>query len=605
MKIRIPHLQLGLMLGLLVLAMALSTDFQRLAAGVALFLLGMLMLEDGFKALSGGLLERLLARITGNFGKAVAFGAAATSVSQSSSLVSVISISFLSAGLISLQAGLGIIFGANLGTTTGAWLIAGVGLKVDIAAYALPLLVVGVLLMFQHQDAAKGAGRVLVGIGLIFLGIAFIKDGFDAFSARFDLTRLALGGIAGLLVYTAVGAFATVVMQSSHATMLLVIAALGAGQISYDNALAVAIGANVGTTVTALIGAATATFQGKRLALGHLVFNLATGVTALVLIVPLRMTVEWLAGALGIGPDDAMLRLALFHTLFNLLGLVLMVPLRGRLLIWLERRIPTPAPRASQPRYIVGDLGTFPVTILTALQQEVARLQRHVVALIALGLNLRTEDLAASRDVPLTVARAREPIKLDYERVYEERVKSLHAAIVEFCADQAAQSLPAADRTRLVELREASSALVRAVKSVKHMRGNVTRFTSLPQGAVTEMYDQLRLGLAQILVEIDAQDRIAPDARSSLGFDAERQALEAAHHKLSDQLQALLQTRRITAAHATSFLNDSGYALEAGRDLVLAAQQIFRPDDRAEAEIERLLQMEEGDASEETQVKLS
>ena len=605
MKPRIPYLQLGLTLGLLTLAMVLSTDFQRLAAGVALFLLGMLMLEDGFKALSGGLLERLLARMTGSFGKAISFGAVATSISQSSSLVSVISISFLSAGLISLQAGLGIIFGANLGTTTGAWLIAGIGLQVDIAAYALPLLVLGVVLVFQNQDAAKGAGRVLVGIGLIFLGIAFIKDGFDAFSARVDLTRLAMAGIAGLLVYTAVGAVATVVMQSSHATMLLVIAALGAGQISYENALAVAIGANVGTTVTALIGAATANFQGKRLALGHLVFNMATGLTALVLIVPLRMTVDGLAGMLGISPDDAMLRLALFHTLFNLLGLVLMVPLRKQLLVWLERRIPAPAPRASQPRYIVGDLGSFPVTILTALQQEVARLQRHVLALIATGRNLRMEDLAASRDLALTVSRAREPIKLDYERDYEDRVKSLHGAILAFCADQAAQSLPGPDRTRLAELRAASGALVRAVKAVKHMRGNVTRFTSVAQGPVSELYDQLRLGLAQILVEIDQQERLAAEARSSLGFDAERRALEAAHQHLSEQLQGLLQTRRITAAHATSFLNDSGYALEAGCNLVQAAQQIFRPDDRAEAEIERLLQLEEDDILQEDRVKLS
>ncbi len=605
MTLRIPHLQLGLTLGVLVLAMALSPDFQRLAAGVALFLLGMLMLEDGFKALSGGLLERLLARMTGSFGKAISFGAVATSVSQSSSLVSVISISFLSAGLISLQAGLGIIFGANLGTTTGAWLIAGIGLQVDIAAYALPLLVIGVLLVFQRQDAAKGAGRVLVGIGLIFLGIAFIKDGFDAFSAQFDLTRLALGGVAGLLVYTLVGAVATVVMQSSHATMLLVIAALGAGQISYDNALAVAIGANVGTTVTALIGAATANFQGKRLALGHLVFNMVTGVTALLLIIPLRITVDWLANALGLAPDDAMLRLALFHTLFNLLGLALMVPMRGRLVVWLERRISPPAPSASKPRYIVGDLGTFPVTILTALQQEVARLQRHATALIGTGLNLRMEDLVASRDLALTVSRAREPIKLDYERVYEDRVKSLHAAIVEFCADQAAQSLPAADRTRLEELRAASGALVRAVKAVKHMRANVTRFTSLPQGAVTVLYDELRLWIAQILLEIEQLDRADPDARSSLEFEAERRAVERAQDALSAELHGLLQTRRLTAAHATSFLNDSGYALEASHALLDAAQQVFRPEDRAEAEIERLLQMEEEDAPEQTQVKVS
>ncbi|MCC5955187.1 MAG: Na/Pi cotransporter family protein, partial [Natronohydrobacter sp.] len=413
------------------------------------------------------------------------------------------------------------------------------------------------------------------------------------FSARFDLTRLALAGIAGLLVYTVVGAFATVVMQSSHATMLLVIAALGAGQISYDNALAVAIGANVGTTVTALIGATTANFQGKRLALGHLVFNLATGATALVLIVPLRVLVDWLATTLGIAPDDAMLKLALFHTLFNLLGLGLMVPLRGRLLIWLERRIPAPLPSTSQPRYIAGDLGSFPVTILTALQKEVARLQGHVLALISTGLNLRMEDLSASRDLALTVSRAREPIQIDYERQYEDRVKSLHAAIVAFCADQASRSLPARDRTRLNELRDAAALLVRAVKAIKHMRENVTRFTSLPQGEVTALYDRLRLDVAQILTVIARLELLSAEARSSLVLEEERRALDAEGATLSERLEGLLQTRRITAAHATSFLNDSGYALDASHSLIHAAQLVFRPDDHAEAEIERLLELED------------
>ena len=590
-----PQLQLGLILGTLLLAFWFSADFQQIAAGVAIFLLGMVMLEDGFKALGGSVLERLLARATGTLPRAMGFGVLATAVTQSSSLVSVISISFLSAGLITLQAGMGIIFGANLGTTTGAWLIAGVGLKVDIARYAMPMLALGAVLMFQRGAGLRGAGQVVLGVGLIFLGIAFIKDGFDSFSARFDLTQLALSGLAGLAVYTLLGAAATVVMQSSHATMLLVITALATGQITYDNALAVAIGANIGTTVTALIGAASANYQGKRLALGHLIFNFATALAALVLIVPLRLTVDQISDLLGIGSDDFALRLAVFHTLFNLLGIAIMVPLMGRLLQFLERRIASPVPSISKPRYINADLGDFPATILTALGNELRHLQANAARLICEGLNLRLEDLTQSKDIAITVARSLDPIKLDFEQRYEDKVKSLHAAIVEFTAQKATLALPAAAVTRLQELRDAAGSLVRAVKAIKHMRDNTQRFTTVPHGEITQLYNNLRREIAQILVEIERVESTAPEARTSLWMEEERAALDHEARAAVLHVEGALQTRRISAADATSFLNDSGYAFEAMRALLDAAQLIYRPHDAAEAEIERLLELDEDD----------
>ncbi|TVP98817.1 MAG: Na/Pi cotransporter family protein [Roseinatronobacter sp.] len=576
--------QLGLILGILLLAFWLSADFQQIAAGVALFLLGMMMLEDGFKALGGSVLERLLARTTGTLPRAMGFGVLATSLTQSSSLVSVISISFLSAGLITLQAGMGIIFGANLGTTTGAWLIAGVGVKVDIARYAMPMLALGAVLMFQRGASLRGAGQVILGIGLIFLGIAFIKDGFDAFSARFDLAQLALTGLVGLAVYTLLGAAATVVMQSSHATMLLVITALVTGQISYDNALAVAIGANIGTTVTALIGAASANYQGKRLALGHLIFNFVTAITALVLIVPLRQSVDLISDLLGIRADDFALRLAVFHTLFNLLGIAIMVPLMARLLRFLERRIASPAPNVSKPRYITADLGTFPAPILTALGNELRHLYENAAHLICEGLNLRLEDLTQSKDIAVTVTRSNDPIMLDFERRYDDKVKSLHAAIVEFAAQKATLALPEATVTRLQELRDAAGAVVRAVKAIKHMRDNTQRFTTVPHGEITQLYDGLRQEIAQILVEIAHIAQATPDARPALWMEEERAALDIEGRAASQRVEGALQTRRVTAADATSFLNDSGYAFEAMRALLDAAQLIYLPTDAPEPE---------------------
>ena len=243
-----------------------SPDFKEIAAGVSIFLFGMLFLEEGFKAFTGGVLEKLLQKTTNKTWKSLLFGVVSTSIMQSSSLVSVITISFISAGLVTLVAGIGIIFGANIGTTTGAWLVAAFGLKVKISAYAMPMLVFGIVLSFQKSKYLKGFGSVLAGLGFLFLGIHYMKEGFEAFKDSFDLAALAVEGYPGLFLFAAIGAAATVVMQSSHATLVLILTALAASQISYENALALAIGANVGTTITAIIGSLSANVQGKRLA---------------------------------------------------------------------------------------------------------------------------------------------------------------------------------------------------------------------------------------------------------------------------------------------------------------------------------------------------
>jgi phosphate:Na+ symporter len=240
----------------------LSPSFKEICAGGAIFLFAMLAMEQGFKLLTGGLLESLLARTTNRVWKSLCFGIVTTTVMQSSSLVSVIAISFLGAGMITLESGIGIIFGANLGTTTGAWLVAGLGLKVNISAYAMPILVFGVLLVLQSVRSLKGLGYVLVGLGFLFLGIHFMKEGFDALKDHVDLGAYALTAVPGLLFYALMGIVATVIMQSSHATLVLTITALAAGQIGYENALAFAIGSNLGTTTTAILGAISVNVEG-------------------------------------------------------------------------------------------------------------------------------------------------------------------------------------------------------------------------------------------------------------------------------------------------------------------------------------------------------
>ncbi len=570
-----------------------SSDFQEIAAGVAIFLFGMLMLEDGFKLFSGGFLERVLEKSTGSITKSIGFGFFTTTLMQSSSLVSVIAISFLSAGLITLLAGVGIIFGANIGTTTGAWLVAGFGLKVNISAYALPMLAFSIILVFQKSKYLRGAGFVLAGLGFLFLGIHYMKEGFETFKDQFDLTQFALSGLLGLVAYTLVGATVTVVVQSSHATMVLIITALAAGQISYENALALSIGANIGTTITAIIGSLTANFQGKRLALAHLIFNLVTAGVALILINPLRDAVDFISAGVGIADTDYALKLAVFHTIFNALGVVLMLPVVHRLITFLESAIAQPMEDLSQPKYLSAAVNEFPLTIQTAMRNEVRHLYVNAVELILHGLNLHRTDIFATKDIAASVAASRAPIEFDIDARYERRIKILHSAIVEFATRINTKDMPENVMDDIYTMRDVAAKIVRAVKSVKHLRRNTMLYTEHHQGVVTDLYNGLRTEITRILVEIRKLELADPDDRSSLWLDQERIQVENDAKETNTKIEVLIREQKMGASAATSFLNDSNYAYSAMRDLLDAARAYYIETEDAMAEVERILALDD------------
>jgi phosphate:Na+ symporter len=585
-------------IGALVVAFWFSPDAQEIAAGVAIFLFGMIMLEDGFKLFSGGTLERMLERTTGSTPRALIFGVVSTTVLQSSSLVSVITISFLSAGLISLIGGVGIIFGANIGTTTGAWLVAGLGLKVNIASYAMPMIAISIILVFQKAKPLRGIGYALAGLGFLFLGIHHMKEGFEAFRDQIDLLRFALPGLLGLVVYTLLGTAATVIMQSSHATMVLILTALAAGQITYENALALAIGANIGTTITAIIGSLSANFQGKRLALAHLIFNVITAAVALIFIAPLRDAVDQISAIVGIADDDFALKLAVFHTIFNVLGVALMLPLLKRLIIFLERRIIEPAPDVSRPRYLNEAVDAFPQTLESALRKEVQHLYENAIELILHGLNLHRHDIFKTDKIAETVTKSRAPMDLDMDEGYERRVKTLYSAIVEFTTRVGERSLEPEINERVHALRDVAGDIVKAVKSVKHLRKNVLRFTGREMGAVTNLYDGLRTEIARIIVEIHKLESTDPEDRSALWLDQERAQIEDDAMSTTRRVDDLIRQGKLQAAAATSFLNDSGYAYAAMRNLIEAARKYYIERDSAMAEVERLLSLEDEELDE-------
>ncbi len=191
----------------------ISSEFKVIAAGIAVFLVGMFFIEDGFKEFAGGILQHILEKSTNTLPKAILSGFFITAIVQSSSLVAVIAISFLSAEMIGLLQAIGIIFGSNIGTTATAWIIAGFGVKVKIAYYAMPMLIFGSMMRFFSAKPYRGFGDVLLGLGFVFLGISYMKEGFETLQYGLDLSQFAHDGIYGILIYAAVGTAATVILH--------------------------------------------------------------------------------------------------------------------------------------------------------------------------------------------------------------------------------------------------------------------------------------------------------------------------------------------------------------------------------------------------------
>jgi len=553
-----------------------SPDFKEIAAGVSIFLFGMLFLEEGFKAFTGGVLEKLLQKTTDKTWKSLLFGVVSTSIMQSSSLVSVITISFISAGLVSLVAGIGIIFGANIGTTTGAWLVAAFGLKVKISAYAMPMLVFGIVLSFQKSKYLKGMGAVLAGLGFLFLGIHYMKEGFEAFKDSFDLASLAVGGYPGLFLFAAIGAAATVVMQSSHATLVLILTALAASQITYENGLALAIGANVGTTITAIIGSLSANAEGKRLAGAHLIFNVVTGVIAIAFISQFVWAVDIVSSKVGIAADNYTMKLAVFHTLFNLAGVLVMVPVIQRLADFLVKSLPEKAKDLAEPLYLTDAAIEFPETVLKALKKEVWHLFDSAFEIMAHGINLHRTEILTSPDLQKTIDNDREVHEFDMDELYESKVKVLYSAIVEFISHS--QSHMSSDFSEeMFRLRKAAGEIVECVKHIKHLRKNATRYMLSDNEHIRDEYNQLRYQIAMILREIYRLrgDEDADHAMAMLEMDELKAEIQAAHADLDVRITGILKDERITPVMATSLLNDFNYVDETANHLLDTAQALL------------------------------
>lgn len=363
-----------------------------LVGGLGLFLLAVGMISDGLRLAAGESLRQLLGQWTRTPLRGIGSGALITGIVQSSSAVTVATIGFVNGNLLTMHQALGVVYGANIGTTMTGWLVAAVGFKIKVEVFALPLIGVGMLLKLTGSRSRRAAiGEAIAGFGLFFIGIDVLRGAFEGLAQGIDLAALPAGTVGGLALFVGAGFLMTVLTQSSSAAIAITLTAATGGVVGLNAAAAMVIGANVGTTSTALAAAIGATPNARRVAAAHVIFNGVTGFVALLILPVMLWAVAATSRGLGLESAPAV-TLAIFHTLFNVLGVLLLWPMTGRLARFLSRRFRSPSEQLGRPRYLDATTAGTPTIALEAMRLE-------LVNAASLARRLAAEALLPERNV--------------------------------------------------------------------------------------------------------------------------------------------------------------------------------------------------------------
>lgn len=464
-----------------------TLDLWQLLAGLGIFLFGMYLLEDSVKTLSGKAFRRLITLYTRGRLRAIGSGAMVTAVLQSSSAVSLMVLAFVGAGVMSMENAIAVMMGANIGTTFTAWVVAFFGFKLKIDSFAFPFIgLAGIALIFSEANSRLfNFSRFLIGFGFLFLGLNYMKVSVEGFSRAFDLT---LFQDYGLWFYLLLGTCLTALMQSSSATIAIILTALHSQVISFDMGVAMVIGANVGTTVTVLLGSLGKGVRAKKLVgMSHLLFNLVTGVVAFL---GIRVLI-WLVGLLIDINANSVMGLALFHTLFNIVGVVLFYPFIGLMTRTLVRVYP------HRKTLLTVYLDRTPVEVVDAASASLGKEIVHLLEECQL-YNLRVleidEKLVFDHDLPFEKNYGR---KYGLDDLYAN-IKLLHAEIFAYYAKLQAQKIEETEAHNLERAIFSSRNIMNSIKNFKGIRSDLEEFDASENEYLHIQYQMFRQRLQKL-----------------------------------------------------------------------------------------------------------
>ena len=572
----IRQYSISVMVIIVIYALSINEQLGKLCAGVAILLFGMLFLGDGFKAFSGGFLEKTLTNSTKTSLRSVIFGTLVTTIMQSSSLVSVLSISFVSASLITLIQGIGVMFGANLGNTAGSWLIAGAS-SINISSLALPLIVGGLIFNFQKDLLYKGIGKILAGLGFFFLGVFYIKAGFEGFKDIMDLSQYQLEGYKAVIGFIFIGALITSIIQSSHATLAIIITAYLEHQIGYEQALAAVLGTSVGGVVTALVASLSTNIEGRRLAIANCIFNFTTVFIVAVLFNYFAVINNAISDFIGL-EQDSILRLAVFHTLFNLFGIMLLISFIPRIADFLTKTLKGHNMSDSVPLFINDSILPYKDTALEALDNEVKHLYDNAFAIISHTIGFSRSDIRSTKDFD-EIKNNKDWFKqvFNVTELYNTQIKVLFNAIMDFSTKLQTFVNETQYVERIVALQIASRKIAEATKNIGLLQTNMKKHATGNNIALQKEYDTMRLELGQLLRMIEDIKNTPKESLEELKDNLKKQKkfFKQQDKEAFNIVEKLIQNNAINSANGTSLLNDLSFIHNVAKELIGAANHIY------------------------------
>ncbi len=476
--------------------MSQTLDIWKLVAGLGIFLFGMSMLEYAIRILSGRAFRRLIRQYTDGRIRSIGSGTFVTAILQSSSAVSLMVLAFVGAGVMSMQNAIGVIMGSNIGTTLTVWIVAIVGFKMKIETFALPFIGLGGIgiIFSETSDKRYQVCRLLMGFGFLFLGLDYMKSSVETVGQTFDLSKVP---DYGLWVYLVAGTLLTAIMQASAASIAIVLTALHTGLITFDIGVAMVIGANVGTTITVILGSLGGIPAKKRVAFSHLIFNVVTGLVAYLCINGLVWIV---AHFVDIQNNDVM-GLALFHSIFNILGVLLFFPFVEKLAKLLYVIYPDRKP------ILTAYIHNTPTEVIEA---ATAALRNEIIHLLhecqTYGLRSLKVDrqLVFEEALPLEKSARK---KLSLENLYEN-IKLLHSEIFAYYSKLQNQKLEVAEVKEQERMIFSSRNIMNSTKNFKGIRHDFDEFEASENVFMNDQYNMFRKRLLKLYHEMKAIQKL-------------------------------------------------------------------------------------------------
>jgi phosphate:Na+ symporter len=549
--------------------MTTQIDFWELAAGLILFLFAMSQLESALKSLGGRSLARFLKQQSDNRFKAVMGGLVGTALLQSSSVVALMVLAFVGAGLLSLGGALGVIFGSNLGTTFTGWIIATLGFKVELFSFSLPLIAIGGVTNLFARGRLAEFGKAVLGIGLLLMGLQFMTTSVASLEQLIDVQDLANLAPWQYLLF---GVVVAAVIQSSSATMMITLAALNADIISLPSAAAVAIGADLGTTTTVMLGALKGSTPKRQVAAGHVLFNVATDLIAFILRLPLL----GLIAAMGI--EDPLYALVAFHSLFNLLGLCIFIPFTTQFANLLRRLIRPE--ETHEAKYLAEVSSGASEAALHATESEAALLITRVIDLIAIAFDPPIALPPGEYPVPHEREILRSPTR-DFNESYQS-IKRLEGEILDFAIRLQATPLQPQESTRLGQLLFAVREATHSAKSIKDIAHNLAEFRVSSKETELGYRRNFRADMQSFFADLFS---LRETNESTVQFDELAEVVnefEKRHDQVHEKIYRDIQRGSFSESRISSALNVNREILISNRALIVALAYYHLGEQQAE-----------------------